>query len=180
MRQSSDVADLETVYLPVAAQHTDRELDTLIDVTAALFIPARNTPRETCVASFVSSTPPLIGASPARREALQDFYPRDNTIGVTSDIYHLYTMQTLCPTPSLLDTLITIEHLCKLFLLQRGSLPLEISLHWLVCLELMAYGHSSFCFALDNDSGAFSQPVRNIPFVASLTESEHMIVVRGR
>ncbi|WP_201362955.1 hypothetical protein [Dictyobacter formicarum] len=184
MRHSSDVADQETVDLPAIVQHVGLEPDTLLDVSATLFIPTSNTPREICIATLVALTPPLIEASPPREEVLPHFCPSDNILGVTGNTSHLYTMQTLRPTQNLLDTLITIEHLCKLFLLQRGSPPLEISLHWLVCLELMAYGHCSFYFALpDDDAAAFNRPVQNavcIPFVASLNNSEHLILVRGK
>ncbi|GCE23839.1 hypothetical protein [Dictyobacter kobayashii] len=181
MRPSDDVADQDTVYLPVAVQRSQLEPDTQVDVTAVLFIPSRNTPREICAVPAVPLPSVHSESPPDAAGTFQVLCQQDAIMDIASTNAYLYSMQTLRPTTNLLDSLITIEHLCKLFLLQRGSLPLEISLHWLLCLELMAYGHSSFCYALTSDLTVQSaNKIVRIPFVTSHAGSENMIVVRGK
>ncbi|GCE09648.1 hypothetical protein [Dictyobacter aurantiacus] len=182
LRQAGDVADQETMYLPAPVQRVEGEPDTLLEVTAALYIPTNHTPREMCVTTLVSSTPPLREAPESGQKEAQDVCSTPAIISALGDTHHLYTLQALRPTPSLLDTLGTIEDLCKLFLRQRGSPPVEISLHWQICLELLAWGHSSFCLTLPDEAardGHCARCVVCIPFAAGLTGDEHMIMVRG-
>ncbi|GLV53743.1 hypothetical protein KDH_05950 [Dictyobacter sp. S3.2.2.5] len=178
--QAGDVADQETMYLPVSTQRVDVEPDTLLEVTAAPFIPTNRTPSEVCVTPLISSTPPLREAPESVQKTAQDVCSSPTIIGALDDTHHLYTLQASRPTPSLLDTLGAIEELCKLFLRQRGSPPVEISLHWQVCLELLAYGHCSFYLTLPDETARGNHcAVVCIPFAAGLTGDEHMIMVRG-
>jgi hypothetical protein len=93
-------------------------------------------------------------------------------------------LQARFPVGDRCDKLAAIRDLCEQFFARWGTVPTDISLHWLTCLEFLADGrsgvHGTFHdgrIQLNEDEACSNQIM--IPFVASLMEGEDMIIVRG-
>ncbi|GCE30839.1 hypothetical protein KDA_63230 [Dictyobacter alpinus] len=185
MRQPNDVTDIDTVYLPVAGKSMHDTFERETEVVPVLFQP----PRDTLQEIFTTPIPEVMATSPTSLERSsytlkhqRDSYAQSIALDIVVDKVYSYAIQTICPTRNVRDTLITIEYLCDLFLARRKALPLEISLHWLACLEMLASGHSCFSYTFSDQRKASSYlagDVVEIPFFARPMENENMIIVRG-
>jgi hypothetical protein len=174
IRESDDVADLDTLLLPASsapyeltrgnAQRVEHEATTCVDVV-----------------SMGKVLPIELHKVPVARSAmhLQNVYCDTIIMEMVSTGELQSSIHIVPPTEDLTDTLETIKHLCEQFVKMHGILPSEIALHWLVCLQLLADGHNCIYGRLCNGTECPKEEMVRIPFVTSIVNREDMIVVRG-